>query len=181
MGSSFIDIRLCSLHSKVWMSAWKHVLLCLNLLTVVGTDATISTCRGPRVPEGISGVHGQLVSANFKDPLKLVSYLKFCLYLVFDVQRRDLEIPRWLALNQSIKTLKTQETNLPSAPTMRDAVGDNCCSVTVFSMLKASLFVMVVLPSMWRRPPWIIVRLLSTRMIVVVCLILNSKGVRGIV
>ena len=63
-------------------------------VTVLGTDAAISACRDPRVPEGISGIHGQLVSANFKGPLKLVSYLKFCLNLVFDVQLRDPEIPR---------------------------------------------------------------------------------------
>ena len=183
MGSSFIDIKMWSLRSKVWMSAWKHVPICLTLLT---TDAIISTGRDSRVPgglEAISSIHVQILSANFKGVSKCVSYLKFC--LCFEARQRDLEIPRWLALNYSIINhfgcFKTQGTNLPSVLTMRDAVGGNCCSVTVLSVLKASPFVMVVLPSMWRRSPWTIVRLLFTRVIVVARLILNNKGVRGIV
>ena len=69
--------------------------LCLNLLTVLCTDAAISTGRDPRVPgelEGIPGIYGQLVSANFKGVSNFVSYLKLCLYLVFDARRKDLEI-----------------------------------------------------------------------------------------
>ena len=153
----------------------------MNLPTVLCTDGAISTGRDPRVPgglEGISSIHVQLVSANFKCVSKFVSYLKFC--PCFNARRRDLEIARWLALNQTVinhsRCFKTQETNAPSVPTMRDAVGGNCWSVTVLSMLKAPLFVMVLFPSMWRRSPWIIVKLLFTRMMVVVCLILNSKG-----
>ena len=75
---------------------------CLNLLTVLGTDAAISMCRDSRVPEGISGIHGQLVSANFKVVSKFVSYLKSCPYHVFEARLKDLEIPRWLTLNQII-------------------------------------------------------------------------------
>ena len=71
--------------------------------------------------------------------------------------------------------LRDPITALPS-----DVVGGKCCPVTVLSlaMLKASLFVMVVLRSVCRTLPWIILKLLFTRMIVVVCLILNK--VRGI-
>ena len=46
-----------------------------NLLTVLCTDAAISTGRDPRVPEGlegISGIHVQLVSPNFKSVSKFV-------------------------------------------------------------------------------------------------------------
>ena len=43
-----------------------------------------------------------LVSADFKCASEFVSYLKFCLYLVHDAQRRDLEVPWWLALNETI-------------------------------------------------------------------------------
>ena len=109
MGSSesLIDIKMWSLRSKVWMSAWKYVPICLNLLTVLYTDAVISTSRDSWVPGGletISSIHVQLISANFKGPSKLVSYMKFCLYHMFDSRRRDLEIPLagWLALNYTI-------------------------------------------------------------------------------
>ena len=74
--------------------------LCLNLLTVLCTDAVISTGRDSRAPgelEGISNIHAQLVSANFKGVSKFVSNLKFCPY--FHARWRDLEIPRWRALN----------------------------------------------------------------------------------
>ena len=69
------------------------------------TDAVISTGCDSRVLgglEAISSIHIQFVSANFKGPSKLVSYLKFCLYHVFDARRRDLEIPGWLTLNQIV-------------------------------------------------------------------------------
>ena len=104
MGSSFIDTNLWSLRSKVWMSAWKRVSLCLNLLTVLCTDAAISTGGDPRGldSEGTSGIHGQLVSANFKGVSKFVSYLRSCPYHLFDARWRDLEIPGWLTLNQII-------------------------------------------------------------------------------
>ena len=167
----------------------KKCQLCLNLLTVLCIDAVISTGRDSRAPgelEGISNIHAQLVSANFKGVSKSISYLKFCLY--FDGRWRDLERSRWLALNKSIINqcsgrFKTQKTTLPSLPMMWDVVGGNCCSVTVFSVLNASLFEMVVLRSMWRTPPWIILRLLSTMMIVVLRLrvILNNEMARGIV
>ena len=44
-------------------------------------------------------IRRHLVSADFKGASKFVSYLKFCLY---DARWRDLEIPGWLALNESI-------------------------------------------------------------------------------
>ena len=73
----------------------------MNLLTVLCTESAISTgLDDPRVPgglEGISSIHVQIVSANFKGVSKFVSYLKYCLY--FYTQWRDLEIPGWLALN----------------------------------------------------------------------------------
>ena len=56
MGSLFIDLRLRSLRPKVWMSAWKHVPICLNLLTVLFTDAVISTGRDSWVPGGLEGI-----------------------------------------------------------------------------------------------------------------------------
>ena len=80
--------------------------------------------------------------------------------------------------NESSRCFKNLITTLP---TMRDVVRGNCCSVTLLSILKASPFVMVVLRFMWRRSPWVILRLPSIRMIVVVCLILNNLKVRGIV
>ena len=76
--------------------------------------------------------------------------------------------------------LQDPVTTLPSLP--REVVDDGKgCSVTVLSILKASLFVMLVLRSMWRRSPWIMFRLLPTRMTVVVRLILKNQKVRGIV
>ena len=122
----------------------KTCTIVLELLTVLCTDAAISTGGDPRVPgrlEGISGKHVvQLVSADFKGASKFVSYLKLCLYHVHDVRRRDLEIPRELALNVTIKSvvkmLQDPISPLPSLP--RDVVGGNCCSMTVFSVLKAS-------------------------------------------
>ena len=84
-------------------------------------------------------------------------------------------------INQCSRCFKNPTMTLPSLPTMREVVGGNCCSVTVLSILKASLFVMVVLRSMWRRSPWIILTLLFITMIVVECLILNNLKVRGIV
>ena len=84
----------------------KTCTIVLELLTVLCTDAASSTGGDPRVPgrlEGISGKHVvQLVSADFKGASKFVSYLKLCLYHVHDVWRRDLEIPRELALNVTI-------------------------------------------------------------------------------
>ena len=60
----------------------------MNLLTVLCTESAISTGRDdPRMPgglEGISSINVQLVSANSKGGSKFVSYLKFCLYPVFD-------------------------------------------------------------------------------------------------
>ena len=46
-----------------------------NLLTILCTDAAISTGRDPRMPEGlegISGIHVQHVSPNFKSVPKFV-------------------------------------------------------------------------------------------------------------
>ena len=80
----------------------KTCTIVLELLTVLCTDAAISTGRDPRVSgrsEGTSGknvVH--FVSADLKGASKFVSYLKFCLYRVHDARRRDLEIPGGLAL-----------------------------------------------------------------------------------
>ena len=72
----------------------------LKLLTVLCTDAAISTGRDPRVPGRLEGISGkvQLVSADFKGASKFVSYLKFCLYRFHDARLRDLEIPGGLAL-----------------------------------------------------------------------------------
>ena len=69
----------------------------VELLTVLCTDAAISTGRDPRVPgrlESISGKHVvPHVSADFtKGASNFVFYLKFCLYRVHDARRRDLEI-----------------------------------------------------------------------------------------
>ena len=72
---------------------------------MLSIDAVISTGRDSRVLgglEAISSIHVQLVSANFNGPSKFVSYLKFCLYHVFDARRRDLEIPGWLTLNKIV-------------------------------------------------------------------------------
>jgi hypothetical protein len=95
----------------------KTCAIVFELLTVLCTDAAISTGCDSRVPgrlEGISGKHVQLVSANFKGAPKLIFYLlKFDLHHVHDVRRRDLEIPGDLALNVTIinqcsKYFKTQ-------------------------------------------------------------------------
>ena len=185
-----IDIRLWSLHPKMWMSAWKRVPLCLNLLTVLYTDAAISTGRDPRVPgglEGISGIYVQLVSANSIGVLKfvLLPEVPSVSWRVAegsgDTKVVGAELNHYRSVVFWMLHWQAQETTLPLLPTMRDAVGGNCCSesVTVFSMLNASLLLMVVLLSMWRRSPRTIVRLLPTRMIVVVWL--NSEGIRGIV
>ena len=77
----------------------------MNLLTVLCTDSAISTGCDPRVPgglESISGIHGQLVSANSKCVSKFLSYLKSCPYHVLEARLKDLEIPGWLKLNQII-------------------------------------------------------------------------------
>jgi hypothetical protein len=72
-------------------------LIVFELLTVLCTDAAISTGCDPRVPgrlEGISGKHVQLVSTNFKGAPKFVSYLlKIDLHHIHDVRWRDLEMP----------------------------------------------------------------------------------------
>ena len=75
------------------------------MLTVVCTDAAISTGRDPRVLGGlevISNIHIQAVSANSKCVSKFVSYPNSCPYHVFEARLKDLEIPGWLMLNQII-------------------------------------------------------------------------------
>ena len=70
----------------------------------------------------------------------------------------------------------------PITALLGDLVDGNDWSVTVLlTILKASLFVVVVLRSLWMRSPSMILMLLSTRMIVVVCLIPNKQQGRGIV
>ena len=95
----------------------------------------------------------QLVSTNFKGASKLLSYLKylkFRLYHVRDARRRDLEILEGLALNVTIINQCSKTLQDPIATLPEDVVDGNGCSVTVLSrsILKASLFVMVVLRSM---------------------------------
>jgi hypothetical protein len=99
----------------------KTSVVVLELLTVLSTDASISTGCDPRVSgrrEGISGKRVQIVSDNFKGASKFVAYLKYylklCLYHVHVVRRMDLEIPRGLALNVTIinqcsRCFKTQQ------------------------------------------------------------------------
>jgi hypothetical protein len=106
------------------------------------------------------------------------------LYRVHDARQKDLEIPVGLALMQplQISSLGTSRVNDDLTVVTDDQRGSGQqllfgnCTLN----LKASIFVMVVLRSMWRRSPWIILRLLSTRTIVVL-LILNSGKDRGIV
>ena len=83
----------CEVFARRYGCQHENMCHCLNLLTVLGTDAAISMCRDSRVPEGISGIHGQLVSASSKCVSKFVSYLKSYPYH---------EIPGWLTLNQII-------------------------------------------------------------------------------
>ena len=151
----------------------------LEFLTVLCTDTALSTGLDPPVPrrlEGTSGKHVQLVSANFKGASKSFSYQKFlklCLYHVHDVRWRNWEIPGGLTLNVTIISQCSRCASNNPTGAAGDVVDGHGCSVTVLSslILKASLFVMVVLlRSMWRRLPWTILKLLSTMMIVVVCL-----------
>ena len=96
----------------------KTCAIVLELLTVLCTDAAISSGRDPRVSErseGIPGIDVRLVSSRFykvDQNLSLyLKYLKFCLYHVHDAWRRDVEVPG-LALNVTIlnqcRCFKTQ-------------------------------------------------------------------------